>query len=101
MAADRYPFIALPGGFGTPDEIFATATLIQRRKIEKFPLVFIGREFWCPLRGFLADDLVKAGTSDSADLACITAPDSPGEAVGAVPEVGMGRVLRGGGGGGG
>jgi len=94
MAADRYPFIALPGGFGTPDEIFATATLIQRRKIEKFPLVFIGREFWCPLRGFLADDLVKAGTSDSADLACITAPDSPGEAVGSVTEVAMRRFLR-------
>ena len=48
-----YAFIALPGGFGTLDEIFEVATLIQTRKIKEFPLVLVGEEFWHPLLDFL------------------------------------------------
>ena len=39
-------FIALPGGFGTLDEIFETATLIQTQKIQEFPLVLMGKIFY-------------------------------------------------------
>ena len=54
-----YAFIALPGGFGTLDEIFEAATLIQTAKIRNFPLVLMGKEFWRPLLEFLAERLVR------------------------------------------
>ena len=47
-----YAFIALPGGFGTLDEIFETATLIQTHKIEDFPLILVGKDYWQPLLDF-------------------------------------------------
>ena len=47
-----YAFIALPGGLGTLDEIFETATLIQTGKIRDFPLVLMGKEYWRPLLEF-------------------------------------------------
>src|SRR5712691_750720 len=50
-----YAFIALPGGFGTLDEIFETAVLIQTGKIREFPLVIMGREFWQPLLDFMRE----------------------------------------------
>ena len=48
-----YAFIALPGGFGTLDEMFEVAVLIQTGKIKRFPIVLIGRDYWEPLIEFL------------------------------------------------
>ena len=46
-----YAFIAMPGGFGTLDEFFEAATLVQTEKIKHFPLVLIGRSFWAAIDG--------------------------------------------------
>jgi uncharacterized protein (TIGR00730 family) len=84
-----YAFIALPGGFGTLDEIFETATLIQTGKIREFPLVLLGKEFWQPLLDFLAQRLIVAHTIDPADRARITVTDSAEDAVRTVTDVGL------------
>ena len=86
-----YAFIALPGGFGTLDEIFETATLIQTRKIQEFPLVLMGKDYWRPLVDFLRNRLIPTGTIDTADSERILLTDSAEEAVSSVTEVGMRR----------
>jgi uncharacterized protein (TIGR00730 family) len=86
-----YAFVALPGGFGTLDEIFETATLIQTRKIEEFPVVLVGRDYWAPLLDFMRSRLVAHGTIDEADLARIAVTDSVGEVIDCVQERAMRR----------
>jgi uncharacterized protein (TIGR00730 family) len=86
-----YAFIAMPGGFGTLDEIFEVATLIQTQKIKQFPLVLIGRVFWHPLTDFLRGRLLEGGTIDAADLERILVTDSPEEAVRSVTQVALGQ----------
>ena len=76
-----YAFIALPGGFGTLDEIFETATLIQTHKIKDFPLVLLGKDYWRPLLDFMRDRLVETKTIDPIDAARILLTDSAEEAV--------------------
>jgi uncharacterized protein (TIGR00730 family) len=63
-----YAFIAMPGGFGTLDEIFELAVLIQTEKIKRFPIVLIGRDFWEPMFEFLRERPLAEGTITAADL---------------------------------
>src|SRR3990170_3115432 len=86
-----YAFVAFPGGFGTLDEIFETATLIQTGKILDFPLVLIGTDFWRPLMEFFQSRLVTEGTIDPRDLDRITLTDSPEVAAETITEIGMRR----------
>ena len=79
-------FVVLPGGFGTLDEIFETATLMQTGKICNFPLVVMGEGFWRPLVAFLSDRMLAEGMIDPADLAHIVRTDSPDEAMRAITD---------------
>lgn len=76
-----YAFIALPGGYGTLDEIFEAATLVQTRKIRDFPIVLVGTEYWSPLLDVLRNTLVREGTIDDNDVSLLSITDSPREAV--------------------
>lgn len=84
-----YAFIALPGGFGTLDEFFETATLIQTEKIRDFPLVLMGRDYWQPLTDFFRDRLLRERTIDPADADRILVTDSAEEAVASVTDIAL------------
>jgi uncharacterized protein (TIGR00730 family) len=84
-----YAFIALPGGFGTLDEIFETATLIQTHKIKDFPLVLMGKSFWDPLIAFMQERLIAERTIDPLDCSRILVTDSAEEAVTSVTEIAL------------
>ena len=72
-----YAFVVMPGGFGTLDELFEAATLVQTRKIESFPLVLVGTAYWKPLLDFVQGTLVRAGTIAPEDAHLLTPTDSP------------------------
>ena len=86
-----YAFVALPGGFGTLDEIFETATLIQTGKILQFPLVLMGRDYWAPLLAFLRERLVAERTIEPFDVERLIVTDSPEEAVTLITQTALAR----------
>jgi uncharacterized protein (TIGR00730 family) len=81
-----YAFVIMPGGFGTLDELFETATLIQTGKIKNFPLVLMGKSYWEPLLEFMRKSLILGKTIDQKDLDHLLVTDSPAEAVKVITE---------------
>ena len=75
-----YAFIAMPGGFGTMDEIFEALTLIQTRKIDPFPIVLFGKDYWRQLVQLL-EEMAKAKTIDPSDMKLLLITDSVEEAM--------------------
>lgn len=73
-------FVLMPGGFGTLDEIFETATLIQTGKIRNFPVVAMGEGYWTRIRPFFTDSMVAEGTIDESDLDLLYVTDDPQDA---------------------
>jgi uncharacterized protein (TIGR00730 family) len=82
-----YAFIAMPGGLGTLDEFFQTATLIQTQKIKDFPLILMGRAYWQPLLDFLRDRLVVEKSIDVEDYKRILVTDSAEHAVASITQI--------------
>ncbi|MDC8000559.1 TIGR00730 family Rossman fold protein [Aequorivita todarodis] len=60
-------FVVMPGGFGTLDEFFEALTLIQTHKIDKFPLILVGTEFWGGLFEWIKTTLLEANNNISAE----------------------------------
>jgi len=81
-----YAFVAMPGGFGTLDEIFETATLIQTGKIKDFPVVLIGVDYWSPLIAFMRSTLLANHTIGAKDLDELVVTDSIEMAVASIRE---------------
>jgi hypothetical protein len=74
-------FVFLPGGFGTLDEAFELATLVQNGKIERFPLIAVGHDFWGELVQFFDRTLVREGTLSPPELDLIRLAETPEDVV--------------------
>jgi len=72
-------FVVMPGGFGTLDELFEALTLIQTKKIGKFPIVLVGRKFWSGLINWIKDTLFEEGNISPKDLDLIAIVDTEKE----------------------
>jgi len=76
-----YAFFGMPGGFGTMDEIFELATLMQTGKIEPFPLVLMGTEYWTPLFDFIRQSMLSEGTISADENLPVLLTDDFDEAI--------------------
>ncbi|OZD65225.1 Rossman fold protein, TIGR00730 family [Rhodococcus sp. 06-1059B-a] len=74
-------FVCLPGGFGTLDELFEALTLVQTRKVTRFPIILLGTDFWSGLIEWIKNTLVAEGKVSPSDLELIHCTDSVEEAV--------------------
>tara|TARA_B100001287_G_scaffold276683_1_gene288699 strand:+ start:10084 stop:10767 length:684 start_codon:yes stop_codon:yes gene_type:complete len=75
-------FVALPGGFGTLDELFEALTLIQTKKIARRPVVLVGKEYWASMTDWIQNAMLdKEQNISKEDLDLFSLVDTPEEAV--------------------
>ncbi len=79
-------FIVMPGGFGTLDELTEALTLIQTKKIGRFPIVMVGKKFWGGMMDWIKKVLVAEGMIQEDDLNLVNLVDTPKEAVKVINE---------------
>lgn len=70
-------FVILPGGFGTLDEFYEAVNLIQTERIEEFPVVLLGREYWKGMLDWHKEKLLKEGNISKNDLEIFKVVDTP------------------------
>ncbi len=70
-----YAFVVMPGGAGTLDELFEALTLTQTGKIQNFPIVIMGTDYWRELTDLLAK-MARLGMIGEADLSLVYVTDS-------------------------
>jgi hypothetical protein len=68
-------FILMPGGLGTLDEIFEIATLIQTGKVERFPIVVMGTDFWAPVLDPMRTVMLESGTVATGEIETLRSDD--------------------------
>lgn len=73
-------FVIMPGGYGTMDELFEALTLVQTDKIDHFPVVLFGTEYWRGMVEWIKDRMVAEATIDPVDLSLVRMVDNPEEA---------------------
>jgi hypothetical protein len=74
-------YVAMPGGFGTMDELFEALVLIQTRRIKHFPIVLYKSDYWSGLMDWLKTRMVADGFAGPGDLDLLTVRDTPDEVV--------------------
>lgn len=78
-------FVVMPGGYGTLDEAFEVATLIQTGKLERFPIIGLGGDFWLQLRRFARETMIGEGVISPEDIAFVHPAESVEEAMSYLP----------------
>jgi uncharacterized protein (TIGR00730 family) len=77
-------FIVLPGGFGTLDELFEAITLIQTKKIGKFPIILVNKKYWGGIVGWIKKQMIEEKMISKEDLNLFSVVDTPDEAIKAI-----------------
>lgn len=80
LTAPSQALVAFPGGFGTLDEFFEVLDIMELGKMEKEPVVAVGKEFWGPIKDFLSEYSGKIGAVNNKMLSSIQVVDSAKEA---------------------
>ncbi len=86
-------FVVFPGGFGTLDELFESLTLIQTRKISRFPVILVGTEYWGGLVEWIRTKMVAEGTISPTDLDLFHVTDDLDEVIRIIDSFYRDRVL--------
>ena len=73
-------YVIMPGGFGTLDEFFESLTLIQTRKIRRFPVVLMGERYWEGLLQWMRTSMIRERTISRSDLDLFYLTDDPARA---------------------
>ena len=74
-------FVIFPGGYGTLDEFFEAITLIQTRRMDKFPVILFGSKYWEGLVDWIEDVVLRENCIDQKDLDIFTFADKPEDVV--------------------
>lgn len=74
-------FVIMPGGYGTLDEFTEAINLIQTKRIQEFPVVLFGREYWRGFLNWLHDTVLAHGNISKKDLEIFKVTDNPKEVV--------------------
>ncbi|MBD3236212.1 MAG: TIGR00730 family Rossman fold protein [Candidatus Eisenbacteria bacterium] len=74
-------YVICPGGFGTLDELFNALVLTQTSKIENFPIVLFGRDYWTGLRGWIEERILGGGHISAGDEKLLQIAETPEEVV--------------------
>jgi uncharacterized protein (TIGR00730 family) len=89
-------FVILPGGFGTLDELFEALTLVQTRKVTRFPVILFGSAYWSGLVQWIRDTMLAQGTVSEKDLDLLLVTDDIDEVVQVIQAADAARAQNGG-----
>jgi uncharacterized protein (TIGR00730 family) len=79
-------FVIFPGGFGTFDELFESLTLVQTDKIDHFPIILFGSDYWSGLLDWVRNTVVPRGNVSEGNLDLVRVCDDVDEIVSIVAE---------------
>jgi uncharacterized protein (TIGR00730 family) len=88
-------FVIFPGGFGTFDELFESLTLVQTGKIDHFPIILFGSDYWAGLIEWLRNQVVPDGNVSESDLEIFRVSDDIDEIVHLITEAQRARDANG------
>ena len=77
-------FVAFPGGFGTLDEFFEAVTLVQTKRVDPFPVILVGSEYWKGMVSWMRSTFISHKTIDREDLTIFSLVDTPEEVISAI-----------------
>ncbi len=79
-------FIAMPGGFGTLDELTEAITLIQTHKLVRFPIVLVGKKYWEGFIKWISEEVLETGNISPGDMELFRVTDTAQETVNVITE---------------